>query len=194
MDEFSDELIPENTEIPADRPPMKVALIVAMGKNREIGKDNQLMWHLAEDMRFFKNTTARHYVIMGRKNFESIPPKFRPLPDRVNVIVTRDPEYMYEECYTCNSLEEAVDMGRYNGEDRVFIIGGGQIYKLAMDAGIVDEMFITEVNASFPDADVFFPEFDPSAWTREHIQSGIEDSTNEFSFDIYKYTKISPAD
>ena len=186
-------LIPENSEIPQDRAPMKIALIVAMGKNREIGRNNQLMWHLAEDMRFFKSTTSRHYVIMGRKNFESIPIKYRPLPDRVNIIVSRDPEYMFEECYSCTSLEEAIDMGRYNGEERVFIIGGGQIYKLAMDAGLVDEMYITKVNAEFPDADVFFPEFDENKWASEHIQSGIEDSTNEFNFEIYKYTKIPPA-
>ncbi|MFM9985202.1 MAG: dihydrofolate reductase [Flavobacteriales bacterium] len=192
MDE-NPELLPENPEIPQERIPMKIALIVAMGKNREIGRNNQLMWHLAEDMRFFKNTTSRHYVIMGRKNFESIPLKYRPLPDRVNIIVSRDPEYMFEECYTCTSLEEAIDMGRYNGEDRIFIIGGGQIYKLAMEAGLVDEMFITNVNAEFPDADVFFPEFNESEWEREHIQSGIEDSTNEFNFEIYKYTKIPPA-
>lgn len=191
MEEQND-LIPEHQDLPVDRPSMKVALIVAMGKNREIGRNNQLMWHLAEDMRFFKNTTARHYVIMGRKNFESIPPRFRPLPDRVNIIITRDPEFLYEECYSTNSLEEAINMGRYNGEDRVFIIGGGQIYKLAMDAGVVDEMFITKVNAEFPDADVFFPEFEESQWNVEHLQSGIEDSTNEFSFEIYKYTRISP--
>lgn len=192
MDENTD-LIPENTEIPDENKTLKVALIVAMGKNREIGRDNKLMWHLAEDMRFFKNTTARHYVIMGRKNFESIPIKYRPLPDRVNIIISRDPEYMFEECYTCASLEEAIDMGRFNGEDRVFVIGGGQIYKLAMDAGLVDEMYITKVNAEFPDADVFFPEFNEQDWQCEHIQSGIEDSTNEFSFEIYKYTKNSPS-
>ena len=192
MDENPD-LIPENPEIPEERTPMKIALIVAMGKNREIGRNNQLMWHLAEDMRFFKSTTLRHYVIMGRKNFESIPIKYRPLPDRVNIIISRDPEYMFEECYTYTSVEEAIEMGRYNGEDRVFIIGGGQIYKLAMDAGLVNEMYITKVNAEFPDADVFFPEFNESEWEQEHIQSGIEDSTNEFSFEIYKYTKISPA-
>ena len=172
MDENPD-LIPKNPEIPEERAPMKIALIVAMGKNREIGRNNQLMWHLAEDMRFFKSTTLRHYVIMGRKNFESIPIKYRPLPDRVNIIISRDPEYMFE--------------------DRVFIIGGCQIYKLAMDAGLVNEMYITKVNAEFPDADVFFPEFNESEWEQEHIQSGIEDSTNEFSFEIYKYTKISPA-
>jgi len=84
--EENPELITEKFD---DLPPMKVALIAAVGKNRELGKDNDLLWHLGEDMQFFKETTARHYVIMGRKSFESIPPKYRPLPNRVNVIISR---------------------------------------------------------------------------------------------------------
>ncbi len=169
--------------------PMKISLIVAMGHNREIGRNNDLMWHLGEDMRFFKRTTLRHYIIMGRKNFESIPAKYRPLPDRVNIIISRNADYMYEECYTCTSLNEALELARDNGEEKVFIIGGGQIYKMAMDAGIVDEMYITHVNASFDNADVYFPEFDENNWSKELLLTVPADSENEYAFETYHYTK-----
>ncbi len=180
----------DQIEETAERTPMKVATIVAMGRNNEIGKDNQLMWHLTEDMRFFKTTTSRHYVIMGRKNFESIPAKYRPLPDRVNVIVTHNENFMYEECYTCNSLQQALDLARDNGEDKVFIIGGGQIYKLAMDADLVDEQYITHVDASFDSADTFYPQFQSDNWSKELLLETMADSQNEFAFQTFKYEKI----
>lgn len=169
---------------------MKVVIIAAIGQNRELGRDNQLLWHLAEDMQFFKETTSRHFVIMGRKSFDSIPKKYKPLPNRVNIIITRDPDYMYEECYTFSNLQEAIDLANENGEDRVFIIGGGEIYRLALESGIVDEMFLTEVRASFSDAHIFFPEFEHLHWQKELIRSVVADSLNQFSFDIYHYQKL----
>ncbi len=187
--EENPELLPEIKEEAAERPPMKVAMIVAMGRNREIGKDNQLMWHLTEDMRFFKETTLRHYIIMGRKNFESIPAKYRPLPERVNIIISRNADYMYEECYTCSSLTEALELARDNGEDKVFIIGGGQIYQLALEAGVVDEMYITHVDATFDDADTFYPSFNEDDWNKELIFEAFADSQNEFGFKVNRYEK-----
>lgn len=187
--EENPELTPENIAPSSERTPMKVAMIVAMGENREIGRNNNLMWHLAEDMRFFKETTLGHYIVMGRKNFDSIPRKYKPLPERVNIIISRNPDFMYEECYTVSNLEEAMQLGRENGEELLFIIGGGQIYQMALDAGVVDIMYITHVKASFPDAEVFFPAFDESQWEKEHVQSGFSDSQNEFDFEIFKYSK-----
>lgn len=169
--------------------PMKVLIIAAMGENREIGRDNDLMWHLGEDMRFFKEKTNRHYIIMGRKNFESIPEKFRPLPNRVNIIISRNPDFMFEECYTFPTLEEALNLARINGEEQVYVIGGGQIYKMALDTDVVDEMFITHVKATFPDADVYFPEFDLSKWNRELIKTSNPGLENEFEFEIWHYVK-----
>jgi len=184
----------ENPELITEKydelPPMKVALIAAVGKNRELGKDNDLLWHLGEDMQFFKETTARHYVIMGRKSFESIPPKYRPLPNRVNVIVTRNEDYMVEECYTCTTLEEAIELARDNGEERVFITGGGQIYALALEKGLVDEMYLTHVEAAFDDAQVHFPAYDEEQWTKTHLRTGLANSQNEYAFEIYKYERI----
>jgi dihydrofolate reductase len=187
--EENPELQHELKEEAATPVPMKISLIVAMGKNREIGRNNDLMWHLGEDMRFFKRTTLRHYIIMGRKNFESIPAKYRPLPERINIIISRNADYMYEECYTCTSLDEALELARDNGEEKVFIIGGGQIYKMAMDAQVVNEMYITHVNASFDNADVFFPEFDENNWSKELLLSVPADSENEYAFETYRYEK-----
>jgi len=169
---------------------MKVSLVAAIGQNRELGKNNELLWHLHEDMQFFKQITTGYYVVMGRKSFESIPPKYRPLPNRVNVIISRNPEYLYRECFTCGSISDAIDLAKESGETQIFIIGGGEIYRQAMESGIVDEMFLTHVQASFPDADVHFPAYDQYKWNKETIHSFQSDSRNEYAFDIVRYEKI----
>ena len=94
---------------------MKVSLIVAAAENGVIGKDNDLIWHLPKDMRFFKETTLGHHVIMGRKNFESIPHKYRPLPNRTNVVITRQCYYQAEGCIVVNSIESALEIAKENG-------------------------------------------------------------------------------
>lgn len=177
----------ENEENTNKRP--RVALIVAMGRNREIGSNNDLMWHLRTDMLFFKETTMGYFVIMGRKNFDSIPPKFKPLNGRVNVIISRNPEFLYEECYTCGSLDLALDIAASNGEEKVFIIGGGQIYTMALESGMVDEMYITHVDAEFPQADVFFPAFNPSDWQVTSLMKAQADVQNEYNFEIFHYVR-----
>ena len=168
---------------------MKTILVAAIGENNELGKDNALLWHLQSDMRFFKELTTGHYVAMGRKSFESIPKKYRPLPNRVNVIISRDPEYMFEECYTCGSIQEAIDLGKEHGEETLFLIGGGQIYAQALESGLVDEMYITHVQASFPDADVYFPSIAQDAWTSTCMRTHPANSENQFAFEIHHYIK-----
>ena len=135
---------------------MNVSIIVAVSENGVIGKDNDLIWHLPRDMKFFKDTTLGHNIIMGRKNFESIPHKFRPLPNRTNIIVTRQTDYSAEGCIAVNSVEEALEIARKNGDKEPFIIGGGEIYKIALDKNLVDKIFLTKVHHSF-DGDTFFP-------------------------------------
>ena len=135
---------------------MKVSLIVAVSENGVIGKDNDLIWHLPKDMKFFKDTTLGHHVIMGRKNFESIPHKYRPLPNRTNIVITRQSDYKAEGCKIVNSVKEALEFAKTNGDNEAFIIGGGQIYKLAIDAGVVDKIYLTKIHHSF-DGDTFFP-------------------------------------
>lgn len=135
---------------------MKVSLIVAVSKNGVIGKDNDLIWHFPKDMRFFKDTTLGHHVIMGRKNFESIPHKYSPLPDRTNIVITRKNDYQAKGCITVNSLEEALKIAKKNQDPEPFIIGGGQIYKLALEKNLVDKIYLTKIMHSF-DGDTFFP-------------------------------------
>ena len=108
---------------------MKVSLIVAMDLDRGIGRDNDLMWHLPNDMKFFKETTQDHIVVMGRKNYDSIPEKYRPLPKRENVVLTRNTEFIAENCEVFHSLEACLEAYKDESERTVFIIGGGEIYR-----------------------------------------------------------------
>ncbi|MBN4071435.1 dihydrofolate reductase, partial [Crocinitomix catalasitica] len=130
-----------------------IKLIVAKGLNNAIGKNNSLIWKLPRDMKFFTETTRGNVVLMGRKNWDSIPSKFRPLPERVNAVVTRNEDFNDPDCLIFPSIEIALEYFD-NKEDRdVFIIGGGEIYSYCLQLGIVGEMFITEVKESF-EADI----------------------------------------
>jgi dihydrofolate reductase len=165
---------------------MKVSLIVAMDSNRGIGKNNDLMWHLPNDMKFFKSTTENHVVVMGRKNYDSIPEKYRPLPNRKNTILTRNSSFSAKDCDVFNSLSDALDAYKDSSET-VFIIGGGQIYNLALDSNVVDEMFITHIDGDY-DADTYFPNFNENDWLKESISSQEVDERHKNSFEIFRYT------
>lgn len=164
-----------------------VSIIVAHGLNREIGKDNDLMWSLPRDMKFFKETTAGHPVIMGRKNWESIPEKWRPLPGRKNIILSRTVEEDKDHIWVTNNLDAALDMAWEEETEEVFIIGGGQIYDLALKAGVVNRMYITHVNAEFSDAHTFFPTFDSSKWKQTSLLKHSIDEKHQFSFEVVQY-------
>jgi len=168
---------------------MKYALIVAMGKHREIGKDNNLLWHLPKDMKFFKDTTNGHPVVMGRKNWESIPDKYRPLPGRQNIVVSRNTDYTVEDASLITDIgdiKNTID-SEYS---TCFIIGGAQIYQLALENNIIDEMYITQVHETF-EADTFFPFVDWENWKDEEILDYKADDKNPHSFTITKYTRRS---
>lgn len=166
---------------------MKVSLIVAASENGVIGKDNDLIWHLPKDMRFFKDTTMGHHVIMGRKNFESIPHKFRPLPNRTNVVITRQTAYKADGCMVVSSIEEALQIAKHNGDDEAFIIGGGQIYKLALEANLVDKIYLTKVHHSF-EGDTFFPALNKDWKEISRIQNQA-DEKHLYSFDFITLEK-----
>lgn len=172
---------------------MKVSLIVAVAENGGIGKDNDLLWHLPLDMKHFKSTTSGHPVITGRKNYESIPPKFRPLPKRDNIVVTRRTDLEYDEhpnLHIVNSIDQALDTCKkldHNGE--IFVIGGGQIYRQFLDADLIDSMYITHVHAEF-DADTFFPDVDTTVWKKKSEDFYPKSDGTEFAFSICKYEKI----
>ena len=166
---------------------MDIKLIVAHDENNGIGKDNRLIWRLPADMKFFKDKTLDHCIITGRKNYESIPEKFRPLPDRINIVVSRDPNYKADGAIVVSSIGEALGHANFHKDfsENVFVIGGGEIYKQTIEEA--DEMYITHVKGNF-DADVFFPEID-SNWTKKIIQRQSIDEKHLYEFDIVKYTR-----
>lgn len=167
---------------------MIISMIAAVAENRVIGKDNDLVWNLPDDMKYFVEKTKARHVIMGRKNYESIPPKFRPLPNRPNIVLTRQNNFQADGCVILKNLEEAIELARKNGETEAFIIGGAQIYKLGL--AIADKMYITEVHARF-DGDTYFPTFDNSEWhetTREHHP---KDENHDYSFDFVTYERVN---
>jgi dihydrofolate reductase len=168
---------------------MKLALIVAIDQDRGIGKNNDLLWHLPRDMRFFKETTMGHVVVMGRKNYESIPERFRPLPGRENVVLTRNGVYDAPECAVFNSLEACLEYFKNEKERTIFIIGGGQIYKEAISLDLIDTMYITEVAARF-EADTFFPLLDENTYTKTKVLEYEADEKNQHSFVIWKFERM----
>ena len=165
----------------------KVSLIVAMDRNRGIGRDNDLMWHLPNDMRFFKETTENQIVVMGRKNYDSIPEKYRPLPNRENVILTKNTSFEASNCSVFHSLDAALSAYQSDKNRKFFIIGGGQIYKLALEAKILEEMFITHIDGNY-DADTFFPNFNESDWNKELLMSQAIDEKHRHGFKVFRYT------
>lgn len=167
---------------------MKVALIVAMDLERGIGRDNDLMWHLPNDMKFFTETTRGQIVVMGRRNYDSIPDKYRPLPHRENVVLTRNKDFSAPDCKVFNTLQDCLEHYKNETERTLFIIGGGEIYRLALEAGVVEEMYITHINHRYG-ADTFFPEFDLKAWKVETVLEQMQDERHEASFTALHYTK-----
>ncbi|HLW30407.1 MAG TPA: dihydrofolate reductase [Brumimicrobium sp.] len=165
---------------------MKCALIVAMGKHREIGKNNDLLWRLPRDMQFFKETTQGQIVVMGRKNWESIPEKFRPLPNRKNIVISRNPDYNPEGAILITDLKDLKQ--HLEVDKKCFIIGGAQIYQLALEQDLIDEMYVTLVNETF-DADTYFPFVNWENWEEEDILEFKSDDKNPHSFTVKKFTR-----
>ena len=135
---------------------MMINLIVAVSENDAIGKDNKLLFHLKDDMKNFKRLTTGNVVVMGRKTYESIG---KPLPDRINVIISRRVHENSENVKWVTSLEDAINTSKDNGVD-IYIIGGGSIYREALEKDIVDRIYLTRVKKKVDDADTFFPKLD----------------------------------
>lgn len=162
---------------------MVVSLIVAVAENGVIGKDNDLIWSLPKDMKHFRESTSGKLIITGRKNFESIPEKFRPLPNRINYVLSRKSDYKAEGCFVFGNLEQALESARKTGLEEVFIIGGGQIYKEALEKNLVDRLYYTRVQESF-DGDTFFPELDWKNWSLTSFQEHPIDEKHAYPFQI----------
>lgn len=158
-----------------------ISIIVAIAENRAIGKNNELLWHISEDLKHFKNTTSGHTVIMGRKTYESLG---RPLPNRRNIVISRNPSYCAEGCETATSLNEAIKITE--SESEVFVIGGGQIYAQAMD--IASKIYLTIVHKNY-DADTFFPEIDDNIWNEISREEFLRGAVFEHRFSFLTYIR-----
>ena len=167
----------------------KVSLIVAIASNHVIGKDNDLIWFLPKDLKYFKDTTAGHFVIMGRKNYFSIPEKFRPLPGRTNVVVTRQKDIVKnDDVSVVSSIEEGIELAKESGDNEPFIIGGGQIYNYALANNLVDRMYITHIDNEF-DGDTFFPHFESDNWEKVSETLIEKDHRHDWDFSYAVYDR-----
>lgn len=169
---------------------MITSLIVAIAENNVIGKDNDLIWHLPNDMKFFKDKTLNHHIITGRKNYISIPEKYRPLSNRTNIVLTRQSNFNGEGCIVSHSIEDAIAHAKNNNETELFIIGGGQIYKEALEKGLVDRMYITHVNHQF-EGDTFFPEINNEKWKKVSEINNAADEKHLYSYSFAVYEKMN---
>ncbi|WP_409301234.1 dihydrofolate reductase [Peribacillus sp. SCS-155] len=160
-----------------------ISLLVAMDKNRVIGKDNQLPWHLPADLKYFKETTMGHPIVMGRKTFESIG---RILPGRENVIVTRRQDFKADGCTILHSTEEIKLFAEKAGRE-VFVIGGAEIFREVLP--FADRLYITEIHHEF-EGDTFFPEFDQQNWVKKSVVHGVMDEKNIYNHDFIVYEAI----
>lgn len=165
---------------------MTVSLIAAIAQNRTIGKNNDLPWHLPDDMKYFMQTTKGHHCIMGRKNYDSIPEKFKPLPNRTNIVVTRQRDFKAPNCVVVNSIDKGIEIARHANETEVFIIGGAEIYQQSLS--YADRLYLTEIKAEIQ-GDTFFPAFDHAQWKEVSRVPHPADERHKFAFDFVVYEK-----
>ncbi|WP_322970990.1 dihydrofolate reductase [Faecalibacter sp. LW9] len=160
-----------------------IKLIVAKASNNVIGDKNNLIWHLPNDLKHFKNLTTGHPIIMGRKTYESLG---RPLPNRTNIIITRDQNFIDDQIIITHSLEQALAKANEIQED-VFVIGGGEIYKHAME--YVDIIYLTEVHHEF-NGDTYFPEIDEESFEEVERVHHMKDEKHPYSYSFITYKRI----
>ena len=160
---------------------MTIALVAAVARGGVIGRDGGLPWQLPEDMAHFRDVTRGHPVVMGRRTWESLPERFRPLPERRNVVVTRNADWHAEGAERASSLEEAV--ARLDDDERVFVIGGAEIYAEALP--LADEMFLTEIGDDV-DGDTLFPDWDRNAFVQASRDERVSDDGVPFAFVTYR--------
>lgn len=162
----------------------KISIIVAIAENYAIGKDNKLLWYLSDDLKRFKRITSGHQVIMGRNTYLSLP--VRPLKNRMNVVITDDPDEVFEGCITVRSIEDAMKLCKEDEES--FVIGGGSVYRQFMP--VATKLYITKVHKDF-EADTFFPEIDENKWELIEEEYHPADEKHEYPFTFLTYSKYS---
>ncbi|MDX5321169.1 MAG: dihydrofolate reductase [Bacteroidota bacterium] len=164
---------------------MILSAIVAAAEDNAIGKDNDLLWSLPDDMRFFKTTTSGHAVIMGRKTLESFG---RPLKNRTNICITRNPEYQAEGVICVGSIEAAIEEAKKVEAEECFLLGGGEIYRQGLQH--CDKVYLTRVHARFPDAEAHFPELNAGDWKETYREEHATDERHAYAFTFLTYERI----
>jgi dihydrofolate reductase len=160
---------------------VRISLIAAIARDGVIGRDNAIPWQLPEDARRFRKVTMGHAVVMGRRTWDSLPDRFRPLPGRRNVVVTRNAEWRSEGAVRAGSLDEALRL--LAGEGQVFVIGGAELYAEALP--LADELVVTEIDAEV-EGDVYFPTWDQTAFREESREEHMSDDGLAFAFVTYQ--------
>lgn len=164
-------------------PKPTISIIVAAAENNAIGKDNQLLWHLPNDLKFFKRTTSGHTVIMGRKTYESVG---MPLPNRRNIVITRQDDYALEDAEVVHSLEEALALSASDGEE-IFIVGGAQIYEEALP--LTEKLYFTRVHGTF-EGEAFFPHVQESEWELISKEEHKKDEKHDYAYTFLIYERV----
>jgi dihydrofolate reductase len=159
-----------------------ISFVVAMDRNRLIGKENQLPWHLPADLAYFKKVTTGHTIVMGRKTYESIG---RPLPNRKNVVLTRSEDFEASGCEVVHHLDDVLQMAKQ--EEECFVIGGTQIFSLFWDS--VDRLYVTFIDHEF-EGDTYFPEIEQEQWEVVSVDQGIVDEKNQYPHEFRIYERI----
>ena len=165
---------------------MTVSIIAALGNNNVIGRDNQLPWHMPADLKRFKQLTTGHHLLMGRRTYESVG---KPLPGRINVVISRSPDYAPEGVAVARSLDEAVGKAEAAGDPEIFIGGGSAIFEQAIHRA--DRMYLTRVHAE-PEGDTYFPEFDDvNEWELVDAEHYEADERNPYPYSFLTYERRS---
>ncbi len=165
---------------------MIISLIAALAKNRVIGKNNDLPWRLPDDMKYFMETTKGHCVIMGRKNYDSLPHKFRPLANRTNIVVTRQQNFEAKGCIVVHSMEDALKAAQQHNEKEVFVMGGAEIYAQALK--VANRLYLTEIDAEI-DGDTFFPAVNYNDYKEISRIKHHADEKHRYAFDFVVYER-----
>ncbi|HTF21248.1 MAG TPA: dihydrofolate reductase [Chryseolinea sp.] len=166
---------------------MIISLIAARSRNGVIGRNNDLPWRLPDDMKYFMTTTRGHHAIMGRKNYDSLPDAYKPLPNRTNIVVTRQQDFQAPGCVVVHSLDHALEIASDSGEAETFVIGGAEIYTLAMAQA--RRLYLTEIDAEVQ-GDTYFPPFDVANWQEVSRKHHDADDRHAYSFDFVIYERI----
>jgi dihydrofolate reductase len=165
---------------------MEISLIAAASLNNVIGKNGDIPWDMPRDMRLFREITTGHHILSGRKNYMSIPDKYRPLEKRVNMVVTRNVDFHDKGALVFHAIEDAVEYARKAGENELMIIGGGEIYKECLK--IADNIYLSRIQAEI-DGDTYFPEVDEEQWMLLDAEYFDKDEKNPYDFSFEHYVR-----